>query len=89
MSKDERVEGACAGGCEEIQTYLCALLDDDVTPAQEEELLRLISDCPQCYGRLQSEQEVRALVKKCCSSHPAPVTLRERITMQLRIIQTN
>lgn len=89
MSMDERVEEPCGGGCEEIQTYLCALLDEDVSPARAEELIRLIAACPRCYGRLQSEREVRALVRKCCSSRRAPAELRERITVQLRISQTS
>ncbi|AGF71773.1 mycothiol system anti-sigma-R factor [Corynebacterium halotolerans] len=89
MSMDDQAKEPCGGSCEEIQAYLCALLDDDVTPDRAEELLKRIAACPQCYGRLQSEQEIRALVRKCCTSRPAPVTLRERITMQLRVIRTN
>lgn len=88
MSVDGAEKEPCDSGCEELQAYLCSLLDEEITPARAAELTRRIAQCPACHTRLRSEREIRALVKKCCSADTAPVTLRERITMQIRITRT-
>lgn len=74
----------CACGCEEKYQSLFALLDDELTAAECEDLRQHLADCPECYARLAAEQQVRALVRKCCDTE-APATLRERISIQLRI----
>ncbi|RNE48738.1 mycothiol system anti-sigma-R factor [Corynebacterium alimapuense] len=86
MNADQgQPSGDCGGDCEEIQARLCSLFDEEITPEQARELLREIAECPGCHHRLQSEREIRALVRQCCSAQEAPATLRQRITMQIRV----
>lgn len=78
----------CIGRCEEIQAQLCTLFDPSTTPEQAREIIAVISGCPRCHGILESEQEVRALLQKCCAAEAAaPARLRQRITMEIRRVQ--
>lgn len=75
----------CTCGCGEKYQSLFALLDDELSAAQCAELRSHLSECPECYGRLQTEEQVRALVRKCCTEDQAPPTLRERITVRIQV----
>lgn len=76
----------CGYSCDEIQAQLCTLFDPDTTPEQARALLDSIAACPECYGRLQSEREIRAILQRCCTADAeAPADLRQRITMQIRV----
>ncbi|GAB3699042.1 anti-sigma factor [Corynebacterium nasicanis] len=78
----------CIGRCEEIQAQLCALFDPSTTSEQKREILQGIAECPDCRGRLESEQEIRSLLRKCCTAEAsAPATLRQRITMEIRQVR--
>ncbi|MGP6175167.1 mycothiol system anti-sigma-R factor [Corynebacterium sp. A21] len=74
----------CACGCEEKYQSLFALLDDELSAAECAALQEHIEQCPECYSRLTAEQQVRALVKKCCQKE-APPTLVEKITLRIRV----
>ena len=76
----------CIGRCEEIQAQLCTLFDPSTSPERAREILVVIAECPDCHGRLQSEQEIRALLQKCCHAEAsAPARLRQRISMQIQV----
>lgn len=76
----------CIGRCEEIQAQLCTLFDPSTTPEQAREIIDAVAQCPDCHGRLRSEQEIRALLQKCCTAEAtAPARLRQRISMQIRV----
>ncbi|MDO5513091.1 mycothiol system anti-sigma-R factor [Corynebacterium sp.] len=78
----------CKGPCEEMQAQMCALFDPSTTPEEAREILRAIAQCPDCHGRFESEQEIRALLRRCCTAEAsAPATLRQRITMEIRQIR--
>lgn len=73
----------CTCGCGEKYQSLFALLDDELSAAECAELRTHLSDCPECSRRLRTEEQVRALVRKCCTEQQAPPTLRERITTRI------
>lgn len=77
----------CGADCAEIQANLCSLFDAGTTEQQARELINEIAQCPECLERLQSEREIRELMRKCCTAQSAPATLRQRITMQIRVTQ--
>lgn len=81
----QRSSESCPCNCEDIQSNLCALFDPATTREEAHAILSRVSSCPECAGRLQSEHEIRALLKKCCTAEAAPVTLRQRITMEIRV----
>lgn len=75
--------------CDEVnvQALMCELLDPGIDARRAQEIRSLILDCPECVARLSNEQEIRLLMKRCCTEESvAPGTLRERITTQIQII---
>ncbi len=74
-------------GCERkhIHSALCDLFDGTVDAARAEEIRREIAQCPSCSARLESEESIRVLMRRCAEATSAPVTLRQRITTELRI----
>lgn len=76
-------------GCrrDDIQEALLELLDAARSAQECEELRRRIERCPECFSRLEREEAIRALMRGCCGADPAPVTLRRRISAQIRIVR--
>ncbi|MGV0409788.1 mycothiol system anti-sigma-R factor [Corynebacterium resistens] len=70
--------------CEELLGVLYEYVDGDGGCEAREELQRHVDECPQCLQALGLEQQVRQLLRSCCSQ-PAPSELRARITTQLRV----
>lgn len=63
---------------------LWELLDAGLSDAECQQLRAHIQECPECYSQLLTEEEIRALVRRCCCA-PAPVELKRRISMQIRV----
>ncbi|WJZ01936.1 mycothiol system anti-sigma-R factor [Corynebacterium freiburgense] len=76
----------CFCGCEDAYQALFELLDGHMEEAEAQRLKEKVLACPACFQALGIEQEVRSLMKRCCGVH-APVQLRERITVAIRIEQ--
>ncbi|MDO4686419.1 MAG: mycothiol system anti-sigma-R factor [Corynebacterium sp.] len=74
----------CFCGCEDAYEALFLLLDGHMDAQEAERLKEKVLECPACFEKLGIEQEVRALMRRCCGVH-APVQLRERITVAIRI----
>ena len=70
--------------CEELLEVLYEYVDGTRGPQARAELQRHVDECPQCLQALGLEQQVRQLLRSCCSQ-PAPSDLRTRITTQLRV----
>jgi|GEM_PF-409392 len=70
--------------CSELHVYLYELVDRALDAARYAQLEEHITNCPACAEFVAAEARFRELLKQCayCS---APVTLRERISVQLRI----
>lgn len=70
--------------CQELLDVLYEYVDSDGDCVAREELRRHVEECPHCLQALGLEQQVRQLLRSCCSQ-PAPQELRARITTQLRV----
>ncbi|WKD59699.1 hypothetical protein [Corynebacterium caspium] len=66
---------------------LYARLIEAIAVADDEcaALRAAIDSCPECFERLQREEMVRQLVKKCCGEVTAPPQLRRRIIAQIKV----
>ncbi|MFH0412114.1 anti-sigma factor [Corynebacterium sp. L4756] len=73
---------------EEIEALCCELLDNCTSETRAAEIRAIISECQCCSSRLDSEELVRQMVKGCDKSTHAPETLREKISYQIHISQT-
>ncbi|WP_018296154.1 mycothiol system anti-sigma-R factor [Corynebacterium lubricantis] len=87
MSADHHKDD-CGKQCDDQQALLCELLDEDTTQERATEIQEIIASCPECFGRLKSEQEVRAMVRRCGQPDPAPEQLRTRIMQRISITYT-
>lgn len=80
---------SCHCGCEDVYRSVFELLDgDNLTEQRRSELQHIFDTCPHCFEKLGMEQDVRALLRRGCSTR-APVALREKITISLRIRYTS
>ncbi|AKE38623.1 Hypothetical Protein NG00_00584 [Corynebacterium camporealensis] len=77
--------GNCNCSQAEVEALICELFDDCLDPARARAIRLRLSECAACDERLRDEEFIRQHVKKCCSNQPAPPTLRERITVQIRM----
>ena len=73
---------------EEIEALCCELLDNCNDKKRAEEIRARISECTCCSTRLDSEEDIRELVKGCDESTHAPETLRAKISYQIHKSQT-
>ena len=81
---------SCHCGCDDVYRSVFELLDtaDELTPQRRSELQHIFNTCPHCFEKLGLEQEVRAMLRRCCSTS-APSALRERITISIRVTRTD
>lgn len=70
--------------CEDLLDALYEYVDGGGSPEARAKLLAHADACPACLQQLGIEQQVRQLLRSCCSQQ-APVELRTRITRQLRV----
>lgn len=77
---------SCQCGCEDVYDSLFELLDGDCSHQRRAELRQKIESCPGCFSQLGIEEEVRALVRRCCCE-AAPPTLRERVSIQIQTMR--
>lgn len=73
----------CDCNCTDAVTLLGELLDGNCSPATQQQLRAQIASCPHCFERLGIEEEVRALLRRCCHEE-APVRLRRQISVSIR-----
>ena len=69
----------CSDVLDEVYLYLDLECDE-----QRRELIRThLDECSPCLREYGVEQEVKALVSRCCGGEKAPAALRERLRMKL------
>ncbi|MEJ5928410.1 mycothiol system anti-sigma-R factor [Corynebacterium sp. H128] len=83
MSNEHR---GCDCNCSDTYARLAELLDGDCTQSAQEELRAAIASCPHCFERLGVEEEIRELLRRSCAAS-APITLRQRISISIRVQQ--
>jgi mycothiol system anti-sigma-R factor len=79
MSCGEPHETDCRDVLAEVYLYLDLECDDD-----RRHLIRVhLDECSPCLREYGIEQEVKALVARCCGAELAPAGLRERLRAKL------
>ena len=79
MSCGDPHETDCRDVLAEVYLYL------DLECADERRLLirRHLDECSPCLHEYGIEQEVKALVARCCGSDKAPIELKQRLRLRL------
>ena len=81
----EHAQGHNCGACTspEVQALFCELLDESTSQARALEIREHIAQCQECSERLEAEEIVRAMVRKCCGGARAHEQLRQKITIEI------
>ncbi len=79
MSCGKPHETPCDEVLEDVYTYLDAECDQ----TSKAKIKQHLHECSPCLQEFGIEQEVKALVNRCCGDETAPVGLRERLKAKL------
>ena len=82
MSADDRQDY-----CELVAERMHTFLDNELDEATGDEIRAHLVACEPCLHRLDVEQAVRAVVRRCCGDEVAPAHLRTRIVTQITVIR--
>jgi mycothiol system anti-sigma-R factor len=69
--------------CHEVIRQVYLYLDDEIDDVGRAEVRTHLDECGPCLRQFGIEQEVKALVARCCGSDIAPDTLKERLRLKL------
>ncbi|GLZ76124.1 anti-sigma factor RsrA [Actinorhabdospora filicis] len=69
--------------CREVLSEVYFYLDAECADARRKIIQHHLDECSPCLREFGIEQEVRALVHRCCSSEVAPNGLKDRLRAKL------
>jgi len=69
--------------CREILAEVYFYLDLECADDRRKTIRHHLDECVPCLREYGIEQEVKALVARCCGSETAPLHLRERLKVRL------
>ena len=70
--------------CSEVIEKVYFYLDGEIDDAARHKVREHLDECAPCLRQYGIEQEVKALVARCCGSEVAPEVLKERILVRLQ-----
>jgi mycothiol system anti-sigma-R factor len=73
--------------CVEVIRQVYLYLDDEIDDHGKSEVRNHLDECGPCLRQFGIEQEVKALVARCCGSDIAPDGLKERIRIKLEEVR--
>lgn len=71
--------------CDEVLTTVYAYLDAECESAVTAKIKQHLTECDDCLREYGIEQEVKALVARCCGA-PAPAGLTERLRAKIHTL---
>ena len=83
MSCGSPHEVDCSQVIEQVYLYLDGEIDDDGRAKVRQHL----DECAPCLRKFGLEQDVKALVARCCGGDVAPDGLRERLVVRLQQVR--
>jgi mycothiol system anti-sigma-R factor len=69
--------------CREVLAEVYLYLDLECPDTRRDQIRTHLDECSPCLREYGIEQEVRAIVARCCGSEVAPVELRDRLKLRL------
>jgi mycothiol system anti-sigma-R factor len=69
--------------CDDVLRDVYLYLDDESDPALRDRIRHHLDACSPCLKQYGLEQDVRALVARCCGGDRAPVSLHQRVRVRL------
>ena len=78
-------DGAPPQDCDHAMEKLFDLLDGELTPEREREMIAHITGCPMCFKNADFEKRFLGVVAKARLTGTAPTALRNRVMEALRL----
>jgi mycothiol system anti-sigma-R factor len=69
--------------CSDVLEELYLYLDDETDPATRNQIREHLEACAPCLRQYGLEQDVRALITRCCGGDRAPATLHQRVRVRI------
>lgn len=69
--------------CRDVLAEVYLYLDIECTDERRELIRRHLDECSPCLREYGIEQEVKALVARCCGADKAPAELKQRLRLRL------
>lgn len=69
--------------CDVVLTDVYLYLDDEADENLRNRIRQHLDSCNPCLKQFGLEQDVRALISRCCGSDRAPQSLHERIRIRI------
>ena len=73
--------------CGEVIRQVYLYLDGEIDDSGRAEVREHLDECGPCLRQYGIEQEVKALVARCCGSDAAPEGLKERLRVKLQEVR--
>jgi mycothiol system anti-sigma-R factor len=73
--------------CGEVIRQVYLYLDGEIDDSHRNEVRIHLDECGPCLREFGIEQEVKALVARCCGSDTAPDSLKDRLRVKLAEVQ--
>ena len=74
--------------CAEVIEAVYLFLDGEIDEAHQEKIKTHLDECSPCLAQYGIEQEVKALVHRCCGSERASADLRAHVLARLATVRT-
>jgi mycothiol system anti-sigma-R factor len=69
--------------CGDVLRDVYLYLDDETDPALRNRIRKHLDECTPCLRQFGLEQDVRALIARCCGGDQAPQSLHQRIRIRI------
>ncbi|HEU5034092.1 MAG TPA: mycothiol system anti-sigma-R factor [Mycobacteriales bacterium] len=73
--------------CSEVIEQVYLYLDGEIDEAGRHKVRQHLDECAPCLRQFGLEQDVKALVARCCGGDTAPDSLRERVIVRLQQVR--
>jgi len=84
------MSGECGPGaddCLEVLEDVYLYLDGELAAESHARIRQHLDDCSPCLRKYGLEQDVKALVARCCGNDAAPETLRAKVLARLQVVR--
>ena len=70
--------------CYEVGQVVYQVIDSEVSIEVRQQVVRHLTDCPECDTAYEIERRVKILVSRACSYTECPASLEDRLRRALR-----
>ena len=70
--------------CDDVLSHVFEFLDHETTDERRGLIAEHLDECSPCLRQYGIEQEVKALVARCCGGEVAPDGLRARVLLRIK-----